>query len=473
MPISRAAALALLVAACGSTHAPQPRGPVPSGPAGGSAIVWDYEVTVDAALDLDVRATFTGPMAGTLRVDEAAARFLERVELQVGDGWRSVGLAEHAWRDACSGSCTFRYHFRLGAAAKNVADADVAIASDGAIFAPPSTWLMRPSEGSQGRYRFHVAPAAGVRFATGIRPAGAALTFEAPTSSFEEAAFAAFGALRTGHLADPAIDYALAPRLALTDEVAVDWLRTEVSAITAYFGHAPDGHAMLFVGTNTSADTGGKTLGGGGASLFVRIGTKVSAANLRDDWVVAHELVHVAFPDLDRRYTWFSEGLATYVEPIARARAGLIAPEKVWVEMIEGLPQGLGGARDGGLDGARDWGRVYWGGALYFLLADVRIRERTHGAHGLEDALRAIVAKDGNVEAMWPLARVLEIGDGATGTAVMRELHDELGRANGAVDLDALFRRLGVRADHGVATFDDRAPLAAVRDAILPRRVTK
>ena len=74
---------------------------------------------------------------------------------------------------------------------------------------------------------------------------------------------------------------------------------------------------------------------------------------------------------------------------------------------------------------------------------------------------------------MWPLARVLEIGDAATGTTVMRELHDELGRANGPVDLDALFRRLGVRAVHGVATFDDRAPLAAVRDAILPRRATK
>ena len=74
---------------------------------------------------------------------------------------------------------------------------------------------------------------------------------------------------------------------------------------------------------------------------------------------------------------------------------------------------------------------------------------------------------------MWPLARILEVGDGATGTTVLHELYDELGRVHGTVDLDALFRRLGVRADHGVATFDDRAPLAAVRDAILPRRTAK
>ena len=464
----------MLAVSCGPAHAPRASDRAAGAPVGSTAVVWDYDVSVDAALDLDVRATFTGPMTGSLRVDEAATRFVERLELEDAGSCRHVDLAEAQWRDACSRRCTFRYHFRLREAAKAVADVDVAIATGGAIFAPPSTWLLRPSEGSRGRYHFRVAPAAGVRFATGVRAVpGAPQTYEAATSTFEEAAFAGFGALRTGHLADPAIEYALAPELALSDEVAVAWLRTEVSAISSYFGHPPDGHAMLFVAPGTSPDTGGKTLGGGGASLFVRVGTKVTASDLRDDWVVAHELVHIAFPDLDRRYTWFSEGLATYVEPIARARAGLIAPEKVWTEMIEGLPQGQAAPRASGLDGTRDWGPVYWGGALYFLLADVRIRERTAGARGLEDALRAVVANGGNVETMWPLARVLEVGDGATGTTVLRELYDELGRAHTKVDLDALFRRLGVRSEHGVASFDDRAPLAAVRDAILPRRSAK
>lgn len=433
--------------------------------------MWRYEVHVDDALDLDVTATFLGPLAGALRVDGAATRFIERIELQDGAGWRRVELADVTWREACARRCSFRYHFRLAEAARTVADVDVAIATGGAVFSPPSTWLLQPSDGPQGRYRFHVTPAPGVRFATGIRVVGEAPnTYEAPTASFDEAAFAAFGALRTGHLADPAVDYALAPGLALSDDVAAGWLRTEVAAITSYFGHVPDGHAMVFVGPGTAVDTTGKTLGGGGASLFVRVGNNVSATTLEEDWVVAHELVHVAFPDLDRRYSWFSEGLATYVEPIARARAGLIAPAKVWAEMLDGLPKGLATPRDGGLDGASEWGRVYWGGALYFLLADVRIRERTRGARGLEDAMRAIVAKEGNVETMWPLARVLEVGDGATGTTVLHDLYDELGRARGAVDLDALFRRLGVRAEGGTVRFDDHAPLASVRDAILPRR---
>lgn len=428
-------------------------------------------MSVDAALDLEIRATFTGPLAGTLRVDDAATAFVERVELEESGRWRHVDLGEAGWRDACARRCTFRYRFRLAAAARAIADTDVAIASGGAIFSPPSTWLLRASDGPAGRYRLHVTTAPGVRFATGVRAAEAAKdTFEAPTATFEEAAFAAFGALRTGRLAEPAIDYALAPGLTLSDDVALQWLRAEVSAIGAYFAHPPDGRATVFVAPGTAPDTGGKTLGGGGASLLVRVGTGVTASSLHDDWVVAHELVHVTFPDLDRRYTWFSEGLATYVEPIARARAGLIAPEKAWAEMLQGLPQGLAPREAGGLDGAREWGRVYWGGALYFLLADVRIRERTSGARGLEDALRAVVARGGNVEAMWPLPRVFEVGDAATGTKVLRELYDELGGAAANVDLDALFRRLGVRVEHGVAVFDDRAPLAAIRDAILPRR---
>ena len=38
----------------------------------------------------------------------------------------------------------------------------------------------------------------------------------------------------------------------------------------------------------------------------------------------------------------------------------------------------------------------------------------------------------------------------------------------GHVDIDALMRRLGVRLEGGVARFDDAAPLAPVRDAIVP-----
>ena len=454
--------------------------------AAGAAL--SYEVSVDAALDLQVSATFRGPIEGPLVVDPEATSFVSAVEVQEAQGWRKTELTDAKWAAVCATTCTVRYRFRLREAAKSVADLDTAILAGGALFAPPSTWLVRPRARGAGEarggnaapasYRFHVTTPAGIRFATGIRavtdPGAAPGTYEAPIASFDEAAFAAFGALRVGHLADPGIERALAPDLPLADDVVTRWLKSEVDAVTSYFAHAPDGYAMIFVAPGTADETGGKTLGGGGASLVVRLGKNVKAADLKDDWVVAHELIHVTFPDLDRRYTWFSEGLATYVEPIARERAGLVKREKVWSDMLEGFPQGLPDASrpdEGGLNGTREWGRTYWGGALYFFLADVRIREKTGGKKGLEDALRAVVATGGNVENMWPIERVLDVGDAATGTRALHELYDELGRARGNVDLDAVLKRLGVRRDaaRGTVTFDDAAPLASVRDAILPK----
>ena len=56
------------------------------------------------------------------------------------------------------------------------------------------------------------------------------------------------------------------------------------------------------------------------------------------------------------------------------------------------MPKGLPAAGDRGLDYTPTWGRTYWGGALFCLLADIDIRKRTSNRFGLQDALRAIVA---------------------------------------------------------------------------------
>jgi hypothetical protein len=51
---------------------------------------------------------------------------------------------------------------------------------------------------------------------------------------------------------------------------------------------------------------------------------------------------------------------------------------------------------------------------LFCFLADVQIRQRTHNQKGLEDALRGILAADGNITENWPLNRALKVGDEAT-----------------------------------------------------------
>ncbi|MFX9973388.1 hypothetical protein ABTP41_19485, partial [Acinetobacter baumannii] len=76
-------------------------------------------------------------------------------------------------------------------------------------------------------------------------------------------------------------------------------------------------------------------------------------------------------PDMAERYAWLSEGLAVYVEPIARVQAGDLTVSAIWQAMMRDMPQGLPEPGDRGLDNTDTWGRRYWGGALFCLLADI------------------------------------------------------------------------------------------------------
>lgn len=399
--------------------------------------MWEYDVAVTPDLDLVIDAALP---EGALKVDDDAQAYVRHVS-RSGD--------------------RVRYRVALREMATRVADSTVAIESGGAIFSPPSAWLLRPHDLAGARFRIRVTTPEGITFKTGLRPLDDG--FGAEATSLEEGSFAAFGVMRSKHVADPAFDVVIARDVALGDAAIVGWLRDGVTAVSGYFGRPPDGRAVFFVGTSPTDPTRARTFGDGGASVLIRFGPK---PDLATDWVATHELVHVGFPRIEPSAVWFSEGLATYVEPVARARAGQLAPETVWKEMAEGLVRGLPKAGDQGLASARfdDFDRVYWGGALYFLLADLRIRERTNGKKSLEDAVRAVVATGANVERAWTLDRVLDVGDAATGTRVLHELANEMASQPARVDLPALFRRLGIQP------LDDRAPLAATRIAITKRR---
>jgi predicted metalloprotease with PDZ domain len=139
---------------------------------------------------------------------------------------------------------------------------------------------------------------------------------------------------------------------------------------------------------------------------------------------------------------------------------------QVWGDMVRFMPQGLPNEGDQGLDGTREWGRTYWGGALFCLLADVRTRHESHNRKGLVDALRAVNRAGGNIESDWPLERAFKVGDKATGTTVLMSLYGQMGAKSMPVDLPDLWKQLGVQLEAGQVTFDNDAPLAKVRAAI-------
>jgi hypothetical protein len=248
-------------------------------------------------------------------------------------------------------------------------------------------------------------------------------------------------------------------------------IRMAVDAVIAYYGRFPVSRARVLVvpvadrGSAPQGTTWGDMDGFPGFTRL-RVGQHTTQADLNDDWVTTHELVHMAFPSQEREHHWIEEGLATYVEPLARVKTGELKAEKVWADMVKGMPQGEPESGDQGLDRTHTWARTYWGGALFCLMADVEIRRETRNGKGLEDALRGIVEAGGTIDQEWPLEKTFEVGDRATGTHVLTTMYAAWKDAPVTVDLDQLWSELGIRRVGDGVEFVPGAPEAAIREAI-------
>ena len=254
------------------------------------------------------------------------------------------------------------------------------------------------------------------------------------------------------------------------ESVARQWVERSARAVSDYYGRFPVGRLRLRIASSAgSRAIEGTAYGWRGPLITIALGRDATMTSLADDWLLTHEMVHLAFPSLPERHHWLEEGLATYVEPIAQARAGLLTPERVWYDFVVGLPQGQPQSGDRGLDGTPTWGRTYWGGALFYLRADLLIRQRTGNRYGLENSLRAILDAGGSIDRDWTVDQVLDVADQAVGVPVLRELYAEMASQPITVDLRTLWQQLGIRRQGNTVAFDDRAPLAGIRNAITPR----
>jgi hypothetical protein len=263
------------------------------------------------------------------------------------------------------------------------------------------------------------------------------------------------------------IDVSFRGEMDLSHADLMAWVDRCARAVTRYFGRFPVAKARITLVAGPGAGIkSGRSFGENGARSSIRVGQHSTHRDLETDWMLTHEMVHFGFPSVEERHHWMEEGSATYVEPVARVKTGWLTAEKIWNDMVRDMPQGLPEAGDQGLDNTHTWGRTYWGGAIFCLLADVSIRQHTSNKKGLEDALRAINGAGGSIETDWPLERAFELGDRATGGQCLMDLYREMASKPVPVDLPALWKELGVNRSDGRVTFDDRAPLAAIRAAI-------
>jgi hypothetical protein len=256
--------------------------------------------------------------------------------------------------------------------------------------------------------------------------------------------------------------------LALSHEEILAWVRSAAESVGAYYGRFPvpqvSIHVIPFAGKGVR---GGQTFGAeGGGLIRIHVGSQSTRSDLDTDWMMTHEMIHLAFPSVRRKHHWIEEGISTYVEPIVRARSGRLPVSEMWYELVRDLPQGLPQEGDEGLDNTHTWGRTYWGGALFCFLADLEIHRQTNNRKGLEDALRGILAAGGDIRQDWAIDKALSVGDHATGVAVLVPLYEKMKNAPVNPDLGGLCKQLGLEVEGKSVRYNDNAPWAMTRIAI-------
>jgi len=251
-------------------------------------------------------------------------------------------------------------------------------------------------------------------------------------------------------------------------DMLLDWVLYSSNTVHHYYGRFPvKSVAIELQVTDGKTVRFGQAFGGNSPSLRIVVGENVTPEMLRKDWILVHEMVHLAMADVPYAHRWLLEGLATYVESIARAQRGHLSEEFVWNGFINRMPQGLPKNGDRGLDQTPTWGRTYWGGAIFCMLADIEIRKLTDNRKSLRDALRGVLEAGISMHTSATVMQVFTAADRATGVNVLVPLYQKMKADPYPVDLDALWASLGVALQNDQVVYDDKAPLAQLRKRLL------
>lgn len=271
-------------------------------------------------------------------------------------------------------------------------------------------------------------------------------------------------------LADSQLDVVIRDNVLLSKkDMLLDWVTYSAQSVHHYYGRFPVDKVRLDMQvTDGNRVRFGQAFGGDSPSLRLVVGEDITPEVLRRDWIMVHEMVHLAMADLPRNQRWLLEGLATYVESIARAQLGHLSEDFVWNGFVGRMHQGLPVSGDKGLDNTPTWGRTYWGGALFCMLADVEIRKRSNNELSLRDALRGILndgysMKNGADNAQ----QVFESGDRATGIPVLVNLYREMRAEPTPKELESFWKSMGLSLNNGKVIYNDDAELAYVRQKML------
>ncbi len=148
-----------------------------------------------------------------------------------------------------------------------------------------------------------------------------------------------------------------------------------------------------------------------------------------DDWTAPHELVHLFIPYPGEADLWLSEGLATYYQYLLQARAGIKTEQQAWQKIYEGFERGRKDNRyphlpledlSSDMREYRSYMRVYWSGTLYFLEADMALRQASGGTQTLDSVIGVFVNCCRPERIYWPGSSLVKAWTKARATPFLR-----------------------------------------------------
>ncbi|WP_139374186.1 hypothetical protein [Enhydrobacter aerosaccus] len=439
----------------------------------------DIELTGDG---LKVGVVFRCQSAGPLTFNAANDKMAERVtDVIDGTGRTLQRAATSWWVEPAKGIAEVHYRIDLMGYAQEITTVRTAVVRGGAILGMLETWLLEPRGlGHAPVIDIRVKAAEGLAFASGLPKVGDAWRLK--DSTVRLAGYTAMGRFAQHDMPVPAPG-SLRPgqpkeqgvlRVALLDGLNAEgrgdvlgWVRRTAEAVANYWQGFTARQLLLTLVPNENRSGLGiaNSIAGGGTTIMVEVGADIELRRLYGQWGLMRELMRSGMPTITNRGTWLTEGLATYGQSIVRARAGWKREVDVWKEWVDNMPRGTA-AFTGGLANATGQ-QTFWGGALFMLLADVGIRRATQGARGLEDCLQGVLWNGLDETRRTTVEEFAEACDRASQTDVMTGLVQNHYLKGKAVDLDELWKRLGVTQAGGKIVFDDKAPDAAWRKMLV------
>lgn len=411
----------------------------------------DYDITV-----LDARAT-------KLDIAVACDPALEVTN------FTALGNRDHWWTDPDGyEEGKGRFTYELGAFAQAEDDIGSAMPFGDAVLATPGFLLPLPETERAAMLRFRFQFPAGGGVVTALRPDKDGY-HRVPLLRLDEVGPLLVGTVEAKTVpSDPALTLVVPSKaMQVPNGQLAAWVSAVAESNRRFWARSPAaGGLVVLVPSPRGGVPFGRVLSLGGAVATVLVGERARPRDLYDDWVLVHEFLHLGSPLMRDTGAWLNEGIATFYEPVLRARAGWKSEDEVWREWIGSMPRGMPAITGIGLENAGRGG-IYWGGALFVLMAEIDSLQASGGRIGFSDCLRAVLAEGADVTVKWPTMKLLDRCDALLGKPVIAPLAKQHIEKGSAMDLDRLWRRLGVSMDGDTVRYDDGAELAWLRPLII------